>query len=217
MAKKMMSKEKVKLKNKIVLASLFFLTACAGPRLLVESMPNGANVYVTPLGTSVPKLVGQTPLHIPLADLNPETWGSGPVYLEVQKETFMPEKVFVTELSKVHTELRFTLMPASQFKEGRQIDDLVEGIFYAQQLMKDKRYDDALTKLKELEGRAPDVSVIYEMQGAVYLAKNKMGEALVAYRLAVKYNPGNVDAVKMKRYIEANHFGRGVSSEESDE
>lgn len=196
----------VKLAALLTVLSLF-ASACSTTKITFESNPIGANIYVTPMGSSVPKLVGQTPVQVMQDEMNRETWGSGPAYIEVQKEGYVTEKVLITELSRIHTVMRFNLLPATQFKEGREVDSIVEGVLQVQQLIKQKRYDEALTILKQMETKAPDVSVIYELQGAAYLAMNKIGEALVAYRLAIRYNPSNLDASRMKSYIESRYYG----------
>lgn len=176
-------------------------------QLNLISSPSGVDVYAKALGRENSRMLGQTPLSLPLASIEKEFKGSGPVYLIFEKEGYRREKVMVTELSNIQLNLSVQMVEVHKIQDEREFNTVIASILECQQLIKDKRYDEALRRLGEIERVAPHLSVVYEMQGAIFYLQKKFGEALHAYRLAVKYNPHSGEANKMRRYLESNAVG----------
>lgn len=179
------------------------LAGCVYSQMNVITSPAGVNVYVKPLNRAEPRLLGQTPLLLPLSTVEPDFGGSGPVYLIFEKDGFRVEKFLVTDLSNIHLDISVDMVETHKVNNENDLDSLIGSFLEIQKLIRDKRFDDAAKNLKRVEGIAPHLSVVYELEGALYYIQKKYGEALQAYKLAVRYNPENIEANKMRRYLEA--------------
>lgn len=191
------------------------LTGCATTRISLFTNPNGAQVYAKPLGSGQLQLLGETPLTVSGDQIEKVYNGSGPVLLEFRKEGFQTTTTLVTELSSQDLNINMEMTPSAGLEDMQGLNTLIETLFECQRLVKVHRYDEALARLKEIERKAPQISTIYEMEGGIYYLQRKYQDALDAYRLAVRYNPKNVEALRMRGLLEKT-FGinRSMATEE---
>ena len=191
------------------------LVGCATTRISLFTNPNGAQVYAKPLGSGQLQLLGETPLTVSGDQIEKVYSGSGPVLLEFRKEGFQTTTTLVTELSSQDLNINMEMTPSAGLEDMQGLNTLIETLFECQRLVKVHRYDEALARLKEIERKAPQISTIYEMEGGIYYLQRKYQDALDAYRLAVRYNPKNVEALRMRGLLEKT-FGinRSMATEE---
>lgn len=189
-----------KLLQLVILIGL--LSGCASTRVSLFTNPPGAKVYAKPLGSGRLQMMGETPVTVTGEQIEKEYGGSGPVLLEFRKEGFQTTTALVTELSSQDLNINMEMVPQGGLDDLQRLNGLIETLFECQRLVQVKRYDEALSRLKEVEKQAPQISTIYELQGGIYYLQRKFPDALDAYRLAVRYNPRNAEALRMRDMLE---------------
>jgi tetratricopeptide (TPR) repeat protein len=187
----------------VMLVALFsMLSGCATTRLSLFTNPQGAKVYAKPLGNGRFEFLGETPLQVQGTQIEKQYSGSGPIMIEFRKEGYQHTSTLVTELSSQDLVINQELVPQVGLEDLQRINAIIETMFECQRLVKVGRYDEALTKLKQLEKEAPQISITYELQGGIYYLQKKYPDSLDAYRLAVRYNPRNAEALRMRDMLE---------------
>lgn len=181
------------------------VSGCATTRVGLFTNPPGAQVFAKPVGGRFIQL-GETPLNVTADKIEKEYGGSGPVLIEFRKEGFQKSSTLVTELSSQDLNINTELVPQVGLEDLQRINAIIETMFECQRLVKVGRYDEAMTRLKQLEKEAPQISITYEMQGGIYYLQKKYPDALDAYRLSIRYNPRNAEALRMRDMLE-NKFG----------
>jgi hypothetical protein len=197
---------------KIVLQKLFLitllatLTACTSAMVSIHSSPNGAEVYGRPIGGGDLRLLGTTPFLMRSSEFA-EQFGSldGAAYVELRKDGFKPAPFYVTEISKLDLTINKDMEPKRDLEMQLWLNDQVAGMFEVRRLVDAQRLEEALLRIREIKKETPMVSAIHEMEGGVLILKRAYRSALDAYRLAVKFNPENMEATKMIRYLEKTY------------
>jgi len=179
---------------------LLSMSACSTATLNFDSTPKKAQIYAVPLGGN-PKLIGETPLTIKGPDLATQYQGSGPFFLEFRKEGYVSSRTVVTDLSAIDLTVSVNLTPTNGLEDKDKLNSVISRLFEAQRLGRAGRYDDALTKLKELETEAPQLAAIYELEGGIYFLQRKYNDSLDAYSSAVRKDPNAVEALRMRDKI----------------
>lgn len=187
-------------KNIILLLALFSASIYADD-LALNSFPSEADVFVKNTKTGKEVKVGQTPLKIPLSQLL--SYAQDRVFvLKVKKYGHVDYRVLLTNVESTDIELNVKLNVDRNLSETRNFDKLVSGLFEVQRLIRVKNYSESLTLLADLEKQFPHYSIISELKGGAYYLKKDFKAALGAYRKAFSLNPDNVDAYRMKIYLE---------------
>lgn len=194
--------------KKISVIGFFILlfVGCASTKVGLYTNPPGAKVYSKPLGTGRFELLGETPIAVSGEQIEKKYSGSGPVLVEFRKEGFQTNTVLVTELSSQDLNINAEMVPLGGLEDSQRLNHLIDTLFECQRLVKVHRYEEALANLKDLEKQTPQVSIIYELQGGIFYLQQKYQDALDAYRLAVRYYPKNVEALRMRNLLEGK-FG----------
>ncbi|MCB0350323.1 MAG: hypothetical protein KDD38_04010 [Bdellovibrionales bacterium] len=182
------------------------LVGCSTAKISLHTSPPGADVYAKSVGDKEVKLIGKTPLNITNTDLEKEYGGSGAVYIEFRKDGYKTDGVYVTEISHVDLNINRDMVPKRDLEYQEWLNTHISDMFEVRRLVQLNHYDQALKILARLKEATPMVSTIHEMEGGVLLMSHKYRNALESYRLAVKYDPERVEAVKMVRYLE-NTYG----------
>ncbi|MEQ1875611.1 MAG: hypothetical protein ABL958_03130 [Bdellovibrionia bacterium] len=186
--------------------AVFLFSACSSTQVAIHTQPTQSRVYAKSLGRGKLEFIGETPLYLKGDQIEKSFSGSGPVYLEFRKEGFRTTNTIITELSYVDLNLSMEMTPEGAFEDYSSVNTLIDSMFEAQRLVKVKRYAEALTRLAEIKRLAPQVSAIYELEGGIYYLTQRFQDALDSYRMAVRYNPRNAEALRMKNLIE-DSFG----------
>lgn len=185
---------------------LLGLVGCSTAKISLHTSPPGADVYAKSVGDKDVTLVGKTPLVISNTDLEKTYGGSGAVYLEFRKDGYKTDNIYVTEISRVDLNINREMVPKRDLEYQTWLNSHIGDMFEVRRLVQLNQYELALKILERLKASTPMVSTIYEMEGGVLLMSKHYKAALESYRLAVKYDPERVDAVKMVRYLE-NTYG----------
>ncbi len=187
---------------KACLIALLF-SGCSTAMVTLESTPPAAEVFIRPYGSTESKQIGETPLNISASDLKRQSGPQGPVVLEFRKEGYLPYRAVITDLSASDFTLSGELTAVSGIDEQAKLNRVIDQIFEAQDLGRAGRQEDALVKLRALEREAPQVAAIYELEGGIYYLQKKFKEAFDAYNLALKLNPGEAQAVRMRALLKS--------------
>jgi tetratricopeptide (TPR) repeat protein len=204
-----------KIQTLILAAAACVMVSCSSTQVALHTTPSQSRVYAKSLGRGKTEFIGETPLFIKGDQLEKEFGGSGPIYLEFRKEGYRTASTIVTELSFIDLNLTMEMTPESGMEDPSIVNALIDTMFESQRLVRVKRYDEALNLLGEVKKKAPQVSAIYELEGGIYYLQQKYQDALDSYRLAVKYNPRNAEALRMKNSIE-DSFGIRRQSKPKD-
>ncbi len=182
--------------------TLLGVFGCSTSAINIQSTPVGADVYISPVGKAQPKLLGRTPYVSSGAQLSRENGGSGPVMLELKKVGYLPARTLVTEMESVDVSMSLELQATTGLEDQEKLNQLMDQIFEGQHLARTGGYDQALLTLKAVEKQAPQLAAVYEIEGGVYYLQKKYKDALGAYSLAVKYNPKNIESLRMRAILE---------------
>jgi tetratricopeptide (TPR) repeat protein len=192
-----------KLFKSLKLIGLIVLTSCASNTTVsIKSNPEKAKIYVSDFNSDEKKYLGETPYSGTSKDIKTMTNGSGPVFLTLEKDGYFSQRIFVTELNAAEMAVNLSLKPERAIEESFSLDEVISGLFESQRLVKSKRYEEALSLLAKLEEKAPYISIIYELRGGVYFIQKNYTGALEAFSLALKYNPKNVEARRLKNALQ---------------
>lgn len=166
----------------------------------VVSIPKGAEVYV--INDTKKLLLGKTPLKVDWNILETKTKDSDSFQLKIIKDGYVSENIYISNLGKNDIVLSAQLKLDFNAKYVDKIDGYVEKLFRAQRLVRSKDYSGAISILDDLEKKHKHFSVIYEMRAGAYYLQKDFKKALSNYRQAFELNPKNLEAFKMKKYLE---------------
>jgi tetratricopeptide (TPR) repeat protein len=181
-------------------ALVLLLTACGSKSTYItfESVPNGADIYVKPIDQQEYRQIGITPLNFRADEIEKKYSGSGPISVQYRKAGFAEASVIITELSAIDLKVKMELISESGLDDQRQLNWIIDTMFEIRRLVSAKRYEDALKKIDKVKETVPQVSAVYELEGGIFYLLHKYSAALDAYSAAVRYNPKNLDNIRMK-------------------
>lgn len=170
--------------------------------LKLTSDPIEANVFIRDFGGTVNNKIGKTPFTGNIQDLTSSHSKTGFFMLVIEKEGYLPQSIVMSDLLKSDLGINVNLEPVQDFMKYRNIDRSINELFEAQRLIRASQYDDAIEKLKKIEGDEKSLSIVPEMIASTYYLKKEMKSALAWYKKAYRVNPENKDAFMMKAYLE---------------
>lgn len=170
--------------------------------LKLNSDPVDANVFIRDFGGTVNDKIGKTPFTGNIQDLANGHSKTGFFILVIEKEGYLSQSVVMSDLLKSDLGINVNLEPIQDFMKYRNIDRSINELFEAQRLIRASQYDDAIEKLKKIEGDEKSLSIVPEMIASTYYLKKEMKSALAWYKKAYRVNPENKDAFMMKAYLE---------------
>lgn len=186
----------------LAFSALMLITSCATKTsVIIKSNPEKAKIFVSDFHSDEKKLLGETPYSGSSSDIKTVTKGSGPVFLTLEKEGYFSQRIFVTELNAAELSVNLSLKPERAVEESNFLDEVISGLFESQRLVKTRRLEEALSLLAKLEEKTPYISTIYELKGGVYFLQKNYAAALEAFNLALKYNPKNMEARRLKNAL----------------
>lgn len=200
--------------SSLVISVLFMsLVGCSTVTMTVNSVPEKAKVFVRPVGAGEATEVGVTPVVLSAAQLKSAGAESGPVIVEVRKESFKIEKVLVTESGAVDMKLNFALQledsetgtgkgAANLMADAQSLNLAIDRLFEVRKFISLESYGEALNHLRYIEDTWPYLSSTYELKGGILFLQKKYRDALAAYALSLKYNPKSVPSAQMRDTLE---------------
>jgi hypothetical protein len=174
------------------LISVVILSACASNRLIVESNPDGADVYTYGTNNSKNK-AGKTPLE--LTNTNTPALFRETLQVTVQKEGYKSESFLVPPASTTASGRILAHLP--QIEGSTTTNEVSEGVALILRLIYKKSYVEAERSLATFTVKFANVSIFWDLLGNVrYLQKN-LDQALEAYQTSLLLNPKNSETEKM--------------------
>ena len=184
----------------LALAS-FALTARAG-ELIINTDPARADIYVSPLNENKLIKVGVAPFNRSISEIISAYIHKSAFVIEVQKEGYVTKRYILPSVGSTDVSLMVNLEINDNLKVMRQFDSLANQLFEAQRQIRGKNYDKALQILDKQENLFPQVSIIPELSASAYYLQKDLDKSLDAYKKAVAINSENLDAFKMKLFLE---------------
>ncbi|MCB0370324.1 MAG: tetratricopeptide repeat protein [Bdellovibrionales bacterium] len=180
---------------------LFILLPACGSKMIIKSEPDGAQVFIKGSGGGKKQLLGATPLHLSMSDIESKVVvdpGAGEYYeLVVEKDKWRTESIMipVARFSTLETQLDIKLQ--SQENEGRVASQMVQYLFNAQKFAGFKEFDRAQVELdKALELDDHFVRAL-SMRGSIYYLQGNLDESLKWYEKALNIDSKLQDAIDM--------------------
>jgi len=179
-----------------------FITACSsGSSLSFQSNPGGAEVWIAPMDGTNAKRLGQTPLLIQSDEAQKKAGASGPIIIEFRKDGYLSNKTMITDLYSSEISLTAQLTRSSGLENIESLNLEVDRLFEAQRLVRASRLDDALKLIEAVQKDAPELSAVYEIEGGIYYLQKKPQESLDSYQTSIRFNPKNMEAIRMRNYL----------------
>jgi len=193
------------------------LVACSSvkAKLTMNSTPPDSEVFARSIGDNEFKRLGLTPYSVNVDELkNILPIDKAPIVIEIRKSGYIPRQTVMMDISNVDTTVSFELQEDTDVKVMDKVNKIAGTLFEAQRLIRAQLYDEALKILTDLEKNFPYTSIVYELKGGLFYMKNDLKRALDAFSNALKYDPKNVVAFKMKAFIEKKlNIARPMSKE----
>ena len=195
-------KRSKKIKSYIATVALAVLSACSSVTTLnLQTNPSGADVYIYSLDGANPKKLGVTPLLIPAEDALKVSNNIGPVVIEFRKDGFIASKSMVTDLAPADVTVSAELQRSTGLEDIEALNKVIDRLFESQRLVRAGRLDDAMKLIEAIQKDAPELSALYEIQGGIFYLQKKPEKALDSYQTSIRFNPKNVEAVRMRNYL----------------
>ena len=194
----------VKIQYLIILIILITanISFAADATIKINSNPKDAEIFVSSNPNDKPKLIGKTPFEQDLESLIGSYVKKNIFILTLRKEGFEDYKVLFTKATSVDIDLHINMITDDKIKTIKHHDQLMSELFDVQRMIRGNNTRDALVKLDELEKEYKHFSIVSELKATAYYMNKDMENSLTYYRKAFALNPDNVDAYKMKVYLE---------------
>lgn len=184
--------------------SLFFCLNSEAKSLRISTIPKEAEIFVFASNDpkSAPVKLGRTPYAADLDEIISKFSGVKTLALEIKKEGFNDEKILLSATGNYDVDINVKMDINKKIKTIKEHDILMQELFRVQKMIRARNFNDALKKLTELEKKHKDFSIIAELKAIAYYMSKDIDQALSYFRHAFALNPDNVDAYKMKVYLE---------------
>jgi len=178
-------------------------SACSSTGLEVTSNPSGAEVTVKPLGSGLEKKLGQTPLTLKPDELEGVPSGSGPLRFKISKDGYQPVELILGDAGASDVKVHAELLAGMGFDNPVILNEHLEKIFLAQELVRRKKTDDAIKILEGVRDAVPGIAVVHELLGGAYYVKGDKTRARASFEKALVLNPTSTDALSMQKLLDA--------------
>lgn len=196
---------------KLLLTMVFILAsiqAVLAAKLTIKSQPENAEIFI--ITNNRPVRMGVTPYEANLTEVINTYVKSNSFVLEIKKDGHETYRVLIAKTTDIDLELTANLQLDEAVSNVKEHDLLMNHLFDVQKLIRGRNFKDALMKLDDLEKKNTGLSIIPELKATAYYMNKEVENALSYYRKAFAMNPENVDAYRMKVYLEKK---LGVDSE----
>jgi tetratricopeptide (TPR) repeat protein len=186
--------------------------------LTVKSEPVEADVFFINLKTGDKKVVGKTPLNMPMSEVTekvgPEMTSGEFFTLGVEKPGFITQTMNIPagQFGTLVTELDVVLKQGATPKEERLAKSVIDRLFLAQKFALAQQFERAQIEIDKILIDFPGFARALSMRASIYAAQKNYSEALKFYEEALKADPQMEDAVKMVAKVKAMQAGRDPAS-----
>ena len=179
-----------------------FSTNVLAEKIEIKSNPEEAEIYVLSDESANAQKIGKTPFKQDLKELIQTYVKKNNFVIELRKDGYESYRILLTKTSNLDVELSVNMEVSREIQTIKKHDLLVVELFDVQKLIRGKNFVDAMNKLNELEKKYPHFSIIAELKATTYYMMKDVEKALSYYRKSFALNSDNVDAYKMKVYLE---------------
>lgn len=197
------------MKHLFVSSQLLVLISCllgstlmgCSSKLIVQSQPEGAEVFISAAGKGGSASVGTTPLEISESDISDKLQISpgqaGMVELTLKKDNHKTKSVLVpaNRWGETTRLVNLTLEAGKDSIKDSQL--MVQYLMNAQKLAQGRQFEQAILQLDKaltLDQRFPAALV---MKGSIYYLQQQYAEAETWYKKALEVDPSTDEAIKM--------------------
>jgi tetratricopeptide (TPR) repeat protein len=198
----------------LYIAFFFWIFAGCAHKFKVQSEPIEADVYFLNPKSQEKKLVGKTPLELPMSEIR-EKVGDEMVSGEfltvlVEKAGHVTQTFLLpaAQFGTLVTELNVPLAQGTTPKEERFAKSVLDRLFLAQKFALSQQYERALIELDKILTDFPGFARALSMKASIYFAQKNFTESLKFYEQALAADPQMEDAVKMVAKVKALQSGR---------
>ena len=190
-------------KQLFILFLISLLTACGTSKVIIQTVPAGAEVYARESGEVVEKSLGVTPLELSNEEIDKLIKSpKNPTVLKIALHGHQTEKIIITDFERSEVTYNFKLKENSHAEFISKMDSTSNSLFEAQRLLRNGNVEKSITILDDLLKNYKESSFINELMGSAYYMKKDFKKSLFYYESAYKYDSKNIDAYKMKQYLE---------------
>ena len=170
--------------------------------LVINSMPDEANIYIKGNANEPGQLLGKTPFKQPIQNVINNYVKKNSFIIEIEKEGYEVYRIVLAKTSNSEVDLSVNLKVDRKIATIKEHDSMMVELFGIQKLIRSGNYQSAIARLDELEKKYKHFSIIAELKATAYYLNKDIEKALSYYRMAFALNSDNVDAYKMKVYLE---------------
>ncbi|MBL6990185.1 MAG: hypothetical protein ISR65_10425 [Bacteriovoracaceae bacterium] len=183
------------------LITFLLFTSCSSV-ITITSTPDKADVHLRKLSSGTSKKIGTTPLTVNSSDISKDYDVDGPLYIDLKKDGYATTSAIVTDFSFRDIQLKLVLEAKNLLAYSTEVDGIINDLFEAQKLIRKNNLNDARLILNNIKKKHPYLSIIYEFEGGIHVVNKEFIKALDLFKVAIKYNSNNVEALRLKRAIE---------------
>lgn len=181
---------------------IIFSNTCFGASFSINSQPSEVEIFIAADANQKPVLLGKTPFKQDLEQLIQTYVKKNQFILTLKKKGYEDYNVLFTKTNSVDIKLNVNLQVENRISQIQDHDKLMMELFNVQKLIRGRNISDAIKKLDQLEKKFGDFSIVAELKATAYYMNKDIENALSYYRRAFALNSENVDAYKMKVYLE---------------
>ena len=202
------------MKTLILWIGMVLLVSGCSHLLVVKSEPAEADVYFVNPKTGDKKVVGKTPLNMPMSEVTstvgPELAAGEFFTIGVEKNGYITQTLTLPagQFGTLVTDLDVVLKQGATPKEERLAKSVIDRLFLAQKFALSQQYERAQIELDKILADFPGFARALTMRASIYFAQRNFTEALKFYEEALKSDPQLEDAVKMVAKVKAAQSGR---------
>lgn len=198
--------------------NLIFTVGCgSSPVFNIKSEPQQADVYYVPNDESDKKIIGKTPLTIPMEELmaNVKNVEPGEFFkLSIEKDGFVSQSYALptTQFGISILELDVKLKSGKNEVQKMLAKEILDLLFLAQKFAIAQEFERAQIEIDKILKIFPDFSNAMSMRAAIYLAQKNYSESIKWYEKTISADPKNDEAVKMLAKIKSISSGERLPS-----
>lgn len=190
---------------------MILLSACASPKLVVQSEPAQADVFISVEGSNEKVKAGTTPLELSETQINEllkissETtqW----VNFTLEKKDFQKRNLSLpsNRWGEMSRSIRLQLSPMDD--PTTTVTKMLKYFFNAKKFAETKQYEQAhgeVDKILTLDSRMVQA---LNMKAGIYFLQGNMNEARSTYKKALEIEPGSNEAILMLEKIQNKSGG----------
>ena len=185
--------------SRYVALSLFLCLVSCGT-VSVRSNPKEAEVILMQPGKLDPMLLGKTPYSASMSDLG-NAANSGPIVLEIRKEGYISQFLYIPNASGARIEFDTGLKPINPGSYA-DVNKIIKITLQAERQIMQKQFDEAIKSAAAIKAMNENITAAWEIEGAAYFVKGELTKARVAWMRSLEIDPDNPDTVRMLKELQ---------------